>query len=268
MLKLDQLRCFLFDLDGTVYLGETLLPGAADFLSTLRRAGLPYYFITNNSSRARNDWVAKLLRLGIPAEPSQVFTSSEATALYLQARKPGAALFVVGTPPLEAEFAAHGFTLTAEAPDFAVLGFDTTLTYQKLWQLCDFVRSGLPYIATHPDLNCPTPSGYMPDIGAMIAFVETATGRRPDVIIGKPHPPIVQAVVLKTGCEPGQIAMVGDRLYTDIALGQAGLRTVLVLSGETKPSDLPGSPFQPDLIVQDLAELDRIFQAQCKPVSN
>jgi 4-nitrophenyl phosphatase len=167
---------------------------------------------------------------------------------------------VVGTPALEREFSEHGFILTADQPDFAVLGFDTTLTYEKLWRLCDLAAAGVPYIATHPDINCPTETGFMPDIGAMMAFVATSTGRQPDVIIGKPYAPIVDALTEKLHLPIEAMCMVGDRLYTDIALGKTGLTTVLVLSGETSREDLIGSPFQPDYTLRDLAELVEVLQ--------
>jgi 4-nitrophenyl phosphatase len=259
--KLKKIRCYLLDMDGTLYLGGQLLPGAADFLDLLQARGIPYYFLTNNSSRSKIEYAAKLTRLGIPAAEDQIFTSGEATAIYLNHRKPGASIFLAGTQALETEMQAHGFELVQEQPDFVVLGFDTTLTYLKLWKLCDFVRAGVPYIATHPDFNCPTENGYMPDIGAMIAFVEASTGRRPDVIIGKPNLPVVEAVVEKTGFKAEEFGMIGDRLYTDIALGRAGLTTVLVLSGETKIQDVPASEFVPDYVMQDLAELVGVYRS-------
>ena len=151
-------------------------------------------------------------------------------------------------------------SLTADHPDFAVLGFDTTLTYAKLWKLCDLLAAGVPYIATHPDINCPTETGSMPDIGSMIEMIAASTGRRPDTIIGKPHPPIVAALAEKLGLPVRDLCMVGDRLYTDIALGKTGCATVLVLSGETRREDLDGSPFQPDFVLANLAELrDRLL---------
>ena len=160
---------------------------------------------------------------------------------------------MVGTPALEEEFCSYGFTLDKTAPDLVVLGFDTTLTYEKLWKLCDFVRAGLPYIATHPDNNCPTETGWMPDVGAMIAFVKAATGREPDLIVGKPNRMIVEAAASKMGLKVEQLGMIGDRLYTDIALGaSSGITTVLVLSGETKPEDVAGSPHKPDYIFENL----------------
>ncbi len=252
---LSQVRCFILDMDGTFYLDDHLLPGALELLELLNQQGIPYLFLTNNSSRHRGQYAEKLARLGAVVSEDKIFTSGEATALYLQQRFPGTRLFVVGTPALEDELQNHGFKLVQDNPECIVLGFDTTLTYAKLWKLCDHVRSGLPYYATHPDFNCPIVGGFMPDIGAMIAFVDASTGRKPDVVIGKPNLPIIDALVARTGLPVAEMAMVGDRLYTDIALGQAGVKTILVLSGETKIDDLATSPFQANLVMRDLAEL-------------
>jgi 4-nitrophenyl phosphatase/NagD protein len=254
--SLDDVRCFLLDLDGTFYLGNQLLPGAARFLDVVTEQGRQFLFLTNNSSKHGRMYAEKITRLGVPMSPEHIFTSGEATAIRLGQTHPGVKLYVVGTPALEDEFAAHGFSLTDEAPDVVVLGFDTTLTYAKLWKLCDLVRAGLPYIATHPDFNCPTETGYMPDIGAMIAFVKASTGREPDLVIGKPNRSIVDAVSQKTGFPLEQLAMVGDRLYTDIALGKSsGITTVLVLSGETSLADVEKSEFRPDFIFENLGAL-------------
>ncbi len=242
-------------MDGTLYLSDRLLPGAMELIQELRRREFPHYFLTNNSSRSRKDYVQKLNALGLPADPEQIISSGEATALYLKQRTPGARIYLVGTPSLEEEFESHGFTLTVDDPQYAVLGFDTTLTYAKLATFCNLVRLGLPYIATHPDINCPVDGGFIPDIGAMMALIEASTGRGPDIIIGKPHPPIVEAIAEKTGYAVEQIAIVGDRLYTDIALGQAGLATILVLSGETTEEDLRDSLHQPDLVLHSVADL-------------
>ncbi len=261
--KLTGIRLFLLDMDGTVYLGDKLLPGALDFIKLLAARNINYLFLTNNSSKHRGQYAEKLAQLGLAVGPDKIFTSGEATAIYLQRAKPGAKIYLVGTPALEEEFKSHGFELVgadAETPDYAVLGFDTTLTYQKLWRLCDLARAGVPYIATHPDFNCPIPGGFMPDIGAMMALVEASTGRRPDVIIGKPNLPIIEAVVERTALPVEQICMVGDRLYTDIALGAAGVTTVLVLSGEARPEDIPNAPHPPDFVMRDLAELTAVLQ--------
>ena len=257
--KLLQVKCFLMDMDGTLYLGNRLLPGAKDWLALLEARGLAYYFLTNNSSRSGIEYAEKFQRLGLDVTEEKIFTSGEATAIYLQREYPGASLYMVGTPALTREFERYGFVLTEEDPDVAVLGFDTTLTYEKLWKLCDLVTAGKPFIATHPDINCPTETGFKPDIGAMIELIAASTGRRPDVIVGKPHAPIVKALAEKTGFPVEAHCMVGDRLYTDIALGRWGITTALVLSGETKEEDLRDSEFIPDIVVRDIAEMAKIL---------
>jgi 4-nitrophenyl phosphatase len=262
--KLSTVRGFLLDMDGTFYLGDRLLEGALRFIDLLREQKKEFLFLTNNSSKHRRQYAEKISRLGLPLPEESVLTSGEATALYLRKKHPGADLFVVGTPSLEDEFRQHGFRLVQQEPQFLVLGFDTTLTYQKLWALCDFIRAGVPYIATHPDFNCPTEKGFMPDVGAMIAFVKAATGREPDLVVGKPNRLIVDAAALKMGLQVNQLAMIGDRLYTDIALGQSsGIATVLVLSGETKIEDLKDSPFQPDYTFQNLAGVADWLEKNC-----
>lgn len=258
--QLAGIRGYLIDLDGTFYLDAQLLPGAKDLIRILQERGLDFLFLTNNSSRQRRHYAEKIRELGSDIPDERVFTSGEATILHLSERHPGAKLYLVGTPDLEEEFKEDGFRLVEHDPQVVVLGFDTTLTYEKLWRLCDFVRAGMPYVATHHDLNCPTQGGFMPDIGATIAFVKASTGRRPDVIVGKPHRPMVKAIQTKTGLPPEALAMVGDRLYTDIAFSEQGLTTILVLSGETKMEDLRSSPFKPDLIVRDLQELSEILR--------
>lgn len=257
---LAKAKCFLFDMDGTLYLGERVLPGARELLNWLIEQRIPYFLLTNNSSRSSRDYFAKVQRLGLPVGEQQIFTSGEATAIFLNRHYFEKRVYVVGTPSLESEFVAHGIHLRDTNPDVVVLGFDTTLTYAKLQKLCDFIRAGIPYIATHPDINCPTESGFMPDIGAMMALVAASTNRTPDVVIGKPNAPIVEAICEKTGYTPPELVMVGDRLYTDIAMGQTGLKTVLVLSGETKLDDVKGSAFKPDMVVQDAAELLKLLQ--------
>jgi 4-nitrophenyl phosphatase len=249
-------RCFLLDMDGTFYLGDQLIPGSLHFIETIQHLGIDFIFLTNNSSKNRREYAAKITRLGLPISEEKVFTSGEATALFLQTAHPGARLIVFGTPGLEDEFRSFGFSLVNDNPDFVVLGFDTTLTYQKLWRLCNLVRTGYPYIATHGDLNCPTPDGFMPDIGAMIAFVQASTDRLPDTIIGKPNRTIVTMLADKLNLPEASLTMVGDRLYTDIALGEtSNVQTVLVWSGETQPEHLEKSPYRPDFTFTNLGAL-------------
>ena len=249
---LDNVKCFMLDMDGTFYLGNQLLPGAHEFMVYIKNNQLDYLFLTNNSSKHAGLYAEKIQKLGIDVPSEKIFTSGEASTIYLNKKIPGAKIYIMGTPALEEEFLNKGFVLVEENPDVVVLGFDTSATYEKLRKICDFVRNGKPYFATHQDFNCPTETGFMPDIGSFIALIEASTGRKPDVIIGKPYEHIVNAVVDKTGYGLNEIAMIGDRLYTDIALGKAGITTVLMLSGETQKEDLKESKFKPDYVFDNL----------------
>lgn len=243
-------------MDGTLYLGDHLLPGAGAFLDYAKAAGIPVQLLTNNSSKNREAYAQKFARLGIALPPEQILTSGEATARYLHGLAPGTRVAVFGTPELEQEFRSYGFTLDIDNPAYVVLGFDTTIDYAKLTRLCDLVRRGLPYIATHPDRNCPVAGGFIPDIGAIMAFVEASTGRKADVVIGKPNRHILDLAAARLGLPLADLCMVGDRLYTDIAMGQnTPIRTALVLSGETRREDLATSPYQPDYVFENLADL-------------
>ena len=253
--KLKTIKCYMLDMDGTFYLSDRLLPGALDFMDYLAENQLDYLFLTNNSSKSKEMYTEKIRKLGFDVDKARVFTSGEATLIYLRKHTEYSKIYLIGTTALEKEFREAGFELTDYDPQAVVLGFDTTLTYEKIWKACNFIREGKPYIATHPDFNCPTETGFMPDIGSFMAMIEASTGRKADVIIGKPYRHIVDAVVEKTGYRLDEIAMIGDRLYTDIALGGAGIKTVLVLSGETKTEDLVGSEFKPDITVNDLRDL-------------
>ena len=257
MSKLKDIKLFLLDMDGTFYLGNQLLEGSQHFVECLSSdEERDFVFLTNNSSKSRTDYLKKLKNMGFDFPLDKMMTSGEATVIYLKQKISNPSVYLVGTENLEQEFRNAGIVLTGNQPDCVVLGFDTTLTYQKLWKLCDFVRAGVPYIATHPDFNCPIEGGFMPDIGGMIAFVKACTGREPDVIIGKPNRYIIDSTAEKFGVPHDQIMMVGDRLYTDIAVGaHAGISTALVLSGETSLDDLKNSDVQPDYIFKNLGEL-------------
>lgn len=240
-------------MDGTFYLGEQLLEGALRFMDVLHQQGREFLFLTNNSSKNSQQYAEKITCLGLPISRERVLTSGEATAMHIQHQEPHARVYLVGTAALENDFLERSLALTHEKPDFAVLGFDTTLTYDKLWTLCNLVRAGVPYIATHPDYNCPTESGFMPDVGAMIAFVKASTGREPDLILGKPNPLFVEKAAERVGMPVSAMCMIGDRLYTDIALGaSAGIPSILVLSGEARQENLALSPYEPDYIFQNL----------------
>jgi HAD superfamily hydrolase (TIGR01457 family) len=262
---ISKIRCFVLDMDGTVYLGSRLLPGALEFIEYLRETERDFLFVTNNSSRHAEYYANKLTKLGIDCDAANILTSGEATACYINTLKPGARIFLLGTPELEEEFQTQGFTLTGDAPDFVVLGFDQTLTYAKLVTACDWIRRGIPFIATHPDLNCPTESGYIPDCGAMAALISASTGIQPKVI-GKPHREIIDMILRKKAYDAEQLAIVGDRLYTDMATGfNARICTVLVLSGETKSEDLRAAAMQPQYVCRDLAELtERLMRSDAQ----
>ncbi len=262
MKRLSQMGLFLLDMDGTFYLGDTLLPGAKEFLAVCRQRGIRYTFLTNNSSQSGEAYREKLARLGVPVQPDEMFTSGDATLLYLAQNGFGKQLLMVGTDSLEEQFLAAGYVVDAEQPEAVVLGFDTGITYRKLTALCDAVRAGLPYIATHPDLNCPVPGGMIPDIGAVIAFVAAATGQQPDAIIGKPNAGIAQAAARRAGLPLEKLCMVGDRLYTDIALGKCGVSTALVLCGESSREDLAASGLQPDFVFENLADMAAVLLAE------
>lgn len=246
-------------MDGTFYLGNDLIDGSLDFLEILKKQNKEFVFLTNNSSKNKYAYQEKLEKLGCLVEAERVFTSGEATTIYMQKLKPKAKIFLMGTKLLEDEFTGAGFALVRtreENPDYVVLGFDTTLTYDKLWIACDLIRQGVPYVATHPDYNCPLEGGkFMPDTGAMIDLIAASTGVRPHVV-GKPNKDIIEAICDKYGYSKEEIAMVGDRLYTDIKTGvNAGVTSVLVLSGETNIEDYNESDIEATYVYPSLKEL-------------
>ena len=255
-MTLNDVRCFLLDMDGTFYLGGELIEGSLEFIDRVRATGRDFLFLTNNSSHNAAFYVENLARMGLRTDRSHVLTSGEATCEILRERYPGKRAFVLGNEFLLEEFREFGVPVDFEDPEIVVVGFDTTLDYAKMRSVCDFVRAGLPYIATHPDFNCPTETGFMPDIGAIMAFIEASAGRRPDLIVGKPHTGIVDAVLRRTGLKTGELAMVGDRLYTDIETGvRSGMLSILVMSGETTPAMLEASETKPDLVFGRLSDM-------------
>lgn len=262
-MELKDKVCFVLDMDGTIYLGEKLLKGSREFLELLKRQNKRYLFVTNNSSKSAKEYVKKLRKLGIYAEEEDILTSGEATCIYLNKKKPNSNVYIVGTEALVKEFKNHGFNVvngTKLYPDYVVLGFDTTLEYKKIWEACDYIRKGVPFIATHPDYNCPIENGgFMPDCGAMIEMFKASTGVSPKVI-GKPNKEIVEVIFEKTGLRHEEIAIVGDRLYTDIKTGlNNGITSILVLSGETKAEDLKTTEIKPDYVFESIEELYRLL---------
>ena len=255
-MNIQDVRCFLLDMDGTFYLGEKIIPGSLEFIRRVEETGRDFLFLTNNSSHNAAFYVQRLKRMGLEIGREKVLTSGEATAALVKEMYPGKRAFVLGNEFLIEEMREAGVPVDMQNPEIVVAGYDTTLDYKKMTAVCDFVRAGLPYIATHPDFNCPTETGFAPDIGAIMAFIEASTGRRADRVVGKPHTGIVQAALRRTGLSAGQMAMVGDRLYTDIETGlKSGMLSILVLSGETTPQMLAEYPNKPDLVFDRLADM-------------
>lgn len=253
--RLSHIRGFLLDMDGTIYLGNKLLEGAVEFINACRTTGRSVLFLTNNSSKTGLEYAEKLASLGIQASSDDVLTSGEATISYMKAANIGPKVYVLGTGSLRDEFRGAGFELDRENPDAVVVGFDMELTYERLCRACDLIRKGVKFIATHPDVNCPTENGSVPDCGSIIAAITESTGRSPK-IIGKPNKEMIDAAMRKVSSEKSQTAMVGDRLYTDIAMASAaGITGILVFSGETQRSDLAASRFVPDLAVPGIGDL-------------
>lgn len=253
---LSKIKCFALDMDGTVYLGERWIDGAPEFLHKIKETGRSYVFLTNNSSKNAAVYVEKLHRMGFEVGEDKIVTSGQATIYYLQKHFPDAKVFLLGNQMLQEEFLQAGIILEEEHPDVVVTAFDTSLDYRKMCKVCDHVRAGIPYLATHPDYNCPTETGFIPDVGAIHAFIHASAFRYPDRIIGKPNRDIVDYLCTRVDTKRGEIGMVGDRLYTDIAVGRNnGLKSILVLSGETAMEDVRKSDVLPHLIFDSVKEI-------------
>jgi HAD superfamily hydrolase (TIGR01450 family) len=271
MKNLSHLRHFALDMDGTIYSGGTLFATTLPFLNLLGELGLGYTFLTNNSSRSAKDYLAHLRKIGVPATAQQLYTSTAATIEYLQESLPQAKrLFVLGTESMRGEMTQAGFTVTADTPedepDAVVVGFDTALVYARLCRAAYWIKEGKPFIATHPDRVCPTDKPtVLVDCGAVCAALQSATGRAPDVVLGKPDPCMIRGILHRHGLRPEQLAMVGDRLYTDMAMARrAGAMGLLVLTGETTAEAAAQHTPAPDLVVADLDELSEQLHAAHK----
>ena len=257
--RLRRKRLFLLDLDGTLYLGETLFNGAAEFLRRVRERGGKYLFLTNNSSKGGEAYVEKMRRLGIETARSDFLTSVDATVHYLRDRGGQDKLYYAcGTASFKAQLREAGFRLTDDrdaAVDVLLMGFDTELTFRKLEDACILLGRGVDYVATNPDWVCPTRYGYVPDCGSVCEMLFRATGRRP-YVVGKPKPDMVRLAMRAAGASPEETVVVGDRIYTDVASGvNAGVDTVLVLSGESTKEDAERSDVKPDFILRDIRQL-------------
>lgn len=265
MADLAEIRYVVLDLDGTIYLGGRLFPDTRPFLSSLSELGIGGSFITNNCTRSRAEYAVHLRELGLETPPETIWTSAHATIHHLQVKIPTARrLFVLGTPGLCDDLRLAGFEIVDDRPDAVIVGFDTGLTYDRLCQTAYWISQQLPYVATHPDRVCPTDQPtVLPDCAAICALLETATGRKPDAIPGKPNPKMLEAVFAQHDLKPHEVALVGDRLYTDIRMArEAGAVAILTLTGETRRADVESCPLsqQPDLIIANLGELGQLLE--------
>jgi arabinose operon protein AraL len=250
-------RGWLFDLDGTVYLGEQLIPGAGEAIAALRAAGRRVAFLSNKPLQTRGDYALKLARLGVPAQPDDVINSSLVLARHLRALDPGAPVFVIGEPPMIAEMRAHGFEVRDdERVRWVVIAFDRTFSYAKLNTALQAVKGGARLIATNPDRTCPVEGGEIPDCAGMIAAVEAVTGKQVEAVVGKPSPIILEVALAALGVPAAEAVMVGDRIETDVAMGKRlGLATILVLSGITRPGDARIAALAPDHVLGSIREI-------------
>jgi 4-nitrophenyl phosphatase len=261
--RLQGIRCWLLDIDGTITLGEEALPGAASFFKRLQERSRDHIFLTNNSSHSAAFYMQRFRSLGLPASRRQILTSTDALVRYLKAIGPAdrpCRVFPVGTPDFIEDLRLMGIVPVfgrRQPIDFVVLGFDTSLVYEKLDIACDYIRRGIPYLAANPDHVCPMPDGYvLPDCGALTAFMETCTETAPLKVIGKPDPYMAEMVLAEYGFDRSELAMVGDRIYTDLAFAKnAGIIGVAVLSGEASLEDITRSGIQPDFIFSSIGEL-------------
>jgi NagD protein len=260
--RLLPIRHVALDMDGTIYTGKKLFNATAPFLSLLGRLGIGHTFLTNNPSKSVADYVAHLRQMGIRASADQLYTSTQATLEFLREQHPRLhRLFVLGTPSMCAEFADAGYELMPDSPetvpDAVVVGFDSTLSYARLCRAAWWIKQGKPYVATNPDRVCPSDAPtVLVDCGSICAALREATGRVPDAVLGKPDPGMLRGILHQHHLKPEELAMVGDRLYTDVAMAhRAGVLGVLVLTGEASAAEAARHVPPPDLIVADLAEL-------------
>lgn len=255
---MQRYKGYLFDLDGTVYLGERALPGAVEAIGQLRAEGARVAFLSNKPIEPAANFAAKLTRLGIPTSPDAVLNSSMVMARYLARTAPGTSVYLIGEEPLAEELARRSIRLVADPLEaaYVVVSWDRQFTYQKLNDALQAIKNGARFIATHPDRTCPVDGGELADVAGMIGAIEGVTGKQVELVTGKPSPITVQEAVDLLGLSPADCIMVGDRLETDMRMGlEAGMATALVLTGVTKREDLAASPWRPEYILENIGGL-------------
>ncbi|MBQ7542802.1 MAG: HAD-IIA family hydrolase [Clostridia bacterium] len=251
----EKTKYFIIDMDGTFYLGDTIIPGSDACLRRIEQTGRDYFFFSNNSSNSVDICCARLAKLGFPTPREKVMLSSFVAAEYILREYPGRTVYLLGNANLYDCMRSAGVPLVQENPDIVLLGFDTDLTYERIRKACRYLANGAIYLATHPDVNCPTADGFIPDTGSMIELFAASTGRRPTVL-GKPMLPTVEYLMNKLSCTREELAFVGDRLETDIRVGvDHGVPAVLVMSGVTDDEILRRSTIRPTLTLPALRDL-------------
>ena len=259
-------KLYIFDMDGTIYLGGIPFDFAKRFIKNLRASGRRVLFFTNNASHTSPFYLKKLERLGFEPREDEIMTSGDVTLEYLKRYRAGKSVYMVATDELVEEYAAKGIKLVngesnPQSADIVITSFDTTLTYEKLNIACRLIRNGAEYLSTHPDFNCPTENGFIPDSGAIAALVTASTGKTP-TYFGKPYKETIEMIGEATGFDNSEMCIFGDRLYTDIALGKSfGVTSVLVLSGETTEEDVDTAlpKDKPDFAFASLDDVDKLM---------
>ncbi|MFV0337164.1 MAG: HAD-IIA family hydrolase [Chthoniobacterales bacterium] len=258
---------FLLDMDGVIYRGSQLIPGAQAFIQRLRQTNTPFLFLTNNSQRTRRDVAMKLCRMGVDAVEEDIFTCSMATARFVASQKPGGSAFVIGEGGLLNALHLNGYSVVEDKPDYVIVGEGRTMTFETIEKAVRLVAAGARLIATNLDPNCPTDAGIRPGCGAIAAMIENATGKKA-FSVGKPSPVMMRAARIQLGLRSEETIMVGDTMETDI-LGGVGLsyRTILVLSGGTSPEDLSNYAYSPDLVIPSIADIPEEFYFSSTPLA-
>ena len=264
MNRIGNIKLFLFDMDGTLYIGDRLYDFTKELLETIKNSGGRYMYMTNNSSKSVVDYIKKLDRLGIKATEDEFITSSQATAYYLKNKYPNETIYVCGTQSLKDEFIKAGFVLTEDVDKttLIVMGNDTELTFKKLHDVCEILltKENIKYVATNLDYVCPTEFGSVPDCGSFCDMIYNCTGRRPE-LVGKPKPIMPNMAMDTFGYSKEETAVIGDRIYTDVKSGlNAGVLSILVMSGETTQEILDNSEDKPDLVLKDCSEITKVLK--------
>lgn len=260
MKKINEIKMFALDMDGTIYLENDLIDGATDFINKLIENNINYVFLTNNSSKNANDYLAKLKKLGIPCNEDNIFTSGMAMGEFLRKERVGKKVYLCGTKSLENELLSYGVSLVKEDADIVVVGFDMELNYQKLMKSCELIDNGAEFLATNMDLVCPIANKrYIPDCGSICKMITNATGKAP-YYIGKPNSNMIDILSEKFNISLGNIAIVGDRIYTDIKTGiNSGCVSILVMSGETTIDILNESDVKPDFVFDSIKDINKLL---------